>query len=593
MKTKSKKKAATHPEPEPEPSKGKKKSSSQPRPPPVQAPVNGSSTIVKQADPVVTTKSTIPDEADFNLPQHTPSYVGISCAILGYGLYNRYNGSPGPSLQVSPLSPGGTNQLCDEVDSTGPVTRLIAQFEALKKQQAAKAAAEYQAYRSLDEVAREQGEFLPTLSPPSEAPVKKYPPVMTETKTKADERIIQNEMKKEPVKQVTPPPPKVVEEKRVVEERNVSNLVVGGQKIVDDTKTVRVSPILQNVEERKKETCDEKFESHVQEITEKQGLHVEEDVVVTSRGSENIEQIAVVEHVASEEEQEDVSLVLSESRSEYSQHLPTSESPVFEDRSESDTGSVRIHDTPEPSESIQEHLFNAIIQSQQSPSPLLADQSPEQEIMKQEFIGSAQIVEQSEEENAEDELSTRVQVSDSNEEVMMRGAPIESTSSRKTSIESDGSNEALVRDGKWFLSQYELVCDEVRPKITQAESDLEVFSGQMSEDVEGRVRAGVGKAKLLINSKLKQFHDLCIKNIVSFRSFMLNSFIYLLINQENSMTDGCETKIEDLEGYWEMVSYQIEDVHHTFDEIDSMRQNKWTVVPVQEMRHEVRFRNLF
>lgn len=51
------------------------------------------------------------------------------------------------------------------------------------------------------------------------------------------------------------------------------------------------------------------------------------------------------------------------------------------------------------------------------------------------------------------------------------------------------------------------------------------------------------------------------------------------------MNDGFETKIEDLEGFWEMVSYQIEDVHHTFDEIESMRQNNWTVVPEAEIQH--------
>ena len=54
------------------------------------------------------------------------------------------------------------------------------------------------------------------------------------------------------------------------------------------------------------------------------------------------------------------------------------------------------------------------------------------------------------------------------------------------------------------------------------------------------------------------------------------------------MTDGCETKIEDLEGFWEMVSYQIEDVHHTFDEIDHMRRNNWTAVPeLGSQRQEV------
>lgn len=52
------------------------------------------------------------------------------------------------------------------------------------------------------------------------------------------------------------------------------------------------------------------------------------------------------------------------------------------------------------------------------------------------------------------------------------------------------------------------------------------------------------------------------------------------------MTDGFETKIEDLEGFWEMVSYQIEDAHHTFDEIESMRKNNWTVVTDAEIQRQ-------
>lgn len=354
--------------------------------------------------PNESSKTVEPDEIG---PRHVPSYVGLSCAIFGYGLYNRYDGSPAPSLQVSSLP--SVDQVQDEVDSRGPVNRLIARFEKLKEEQRAKAL---------------------------------------------------NENKEE--------------KKEVVEKTHVEKAVIQKRELAHD----------------------------------------EEQVVIPGRGAQDVEQVAIFEHVDSEqegEEPEDVSLVISESKSGFSQPIP-----VSDDRSESDTGSVRIHDTPEPSENQNELLFESIIQQQESPSPQPFVQSFEQETMKKDFPEIAQIVEQNEDENVEDELSTRVQVSDSNEEVLMREAPIESTSSRKTSIGSDGSNEVIVvKDGKWFVSQYELVCDEVRRKVTQAESDLDTFSDQMSDDVEGRVRAGVGKANLLITSKLKQFHDLCIKHIVS------------------------------------------------------------------------------
>ena len=56
-------------------------------------------------------------------------------------------------------------------------------------------------------------------------------------------------------------------------------------------------------------------------------------------------------------------------------------------------------------------------------------------------------------------------------------------------------------------------------------------------------------------------------------------FLPNLSFQNQSKEDGFETKIEDLEGYWAMVSYQVDDVNQTFDDINLLRKNNWEISP--------------
>lgn len=44
--------------------------------------------------------------------------------------------------------------------------------------------------------------------------------------------------------------------------------------------------------------------------------------------------------------------------------------------------------------------------------------------------------------------------------------------------------------------------------------------------------------------------------------------------QEND-PDKKETKSSDLQGYWDMMFIQIEDVHNLFEDIDKLRANNW------------------
>ena len=70
------------------------------------------------------------------------------------------------------------------------------------------------------------------------------------------------------------------------------------------------------------------------------------------------------------------------------------------------------------------------------------------------------------------------------------------------------------RDGNWFLSELNKTTQEIQHNIDLIEAMLIKQDSLMSEDMSGKLRAAVGKANLLINKKFKQFHELCLKNIV-------------------------------------------------------------------------------
>jgi len=80
------------------------------------------------------------------------------------------------------------------------------------------------------------------------------------------------------------------------------------------------------------------------------------------------------------------------------------------------------------------------------------------------------------------------------------------------------------------------------------------------EEAIGQIRSTIGKTNLFINQRFKQF---------------------------NGLIDDCElkrgvkeTKVEDLQGFWEMIFYQIEDLHHSFELLTSLKENKWCELEV-------------
>lgn len=74
----------------------------------------------------------------------------------------------------------------------------------------------------------------------------------------------------------------------------------------------------------------------------------------------------------------------------------------------------------------------------------------------------------------------------------------------------------------------------------------------------GIVLAAIGKARLLATKKFKQFEGLCEENL-------------------NPTSDGPQTLTDDLQGFWEMMQLQVDDINNAFREIEKYRDNGWVV----------------
>ena len=74
----------------------------------------------------------------------------------------------------------------------------------------------------------------------------------------------------------------------------------------------------------------------------------------------------------------------------------------------------------------------------------------------------------------------------------------------------------------------------------------------------------VGKAKLLLSEKMLQFKGLCVKNISG-------------IIEENELP----TLISDLNGFWDMVFGQVEDIDKNFVLVEKIRLNNWKMIPFE------------
>lgn len=97
--------------------------------------------------------------------------------------------------------------------------------------------------------------------------------------------------------------------------------------------------------------------------------------------------------------------------------------------------------------------------------------------------------------------------------------------------------------------------------------------------VSGLLRSAVGKTSLLINKKFAQFRGLCQQNLeweASQRAAAMAGG-----NQRDVSDSGTQlvTLSSDLDGFWAMVTLQVDNVREMFERIEELRSGGWKSLP--------------
>lgn len=82
-------------------------------------------------------------------------------------------------------------------------------------------------------------------------------------------------------------------------------------------------------------------------------------------------------------------------------------------------------------------------------------------------------------------------------------------------------------------------------------------TADINEEAQGSIRTTAGQARLLMNQRFAQFSG--------------------LVNDCENQTGEKEITCADLQGFWEMVYFQVEDVNTKFEELTKLQGNNWSV----------------
>ena len=98
-------------------------------------------------------------------------------------------------------------------------------------------------------------------------------------------------------------------------------------------------------------------------------------------------------------------------------------------------------------------------------------------------------------------------------------------------------------------------------------------SNEEKEEVEGKIRATIGKANILMNRKgrFHQFQDL------------INNCEFNLGEKKTTCTD--------LQGFWEMIYFQVEGISKDFSDLDEIEKNQWKLVkpePIKQSKKPIK-----
>ncbi|CAG9856253.1 unnamed protein product [Phyllotreta striolata] len=111
------------------------------------------------------------------------------------------------------------------------------------------------------------------------------------------------------------------------------------------------------------------------------------------------------------------------------------------------------------------------------------------------------------------------------------------------------------KGGEYFLR----IVEDQSKRLLEMAGDIEsdISTPDLPEEIVGKLRSASGKARLLVSQKMQQFKGLCTNNITQ------------SANESYPITN------EDLQGFWDMVMLQVDQVDDLFKEIAALRSNGW------------------
>nr|CAH7718061.1 unnamed protein product [Callosobruchus chinensis] len=119
----------------------------------------------------------------------------------------------------------------------------------------------------------------------------------------------------------------------------------------------------------------------------------------------------------------------------------------------------------------------------------------------------------------------------------------------------ENNAKEAVKDGHYFLK---ILNDQTSRLLELADKvEKDILTCELPEEIVGKVRSATGKARLLVSQKMQQFRGLCTNNI----------------NQ--IVGEAFPTTNEDLQGFWDMVMLQVDQIDALFAEIYALRANNW------------------
>lgn len=95
----------------------------------------------------------------------------------------------------------------------------------------------------------------------------------------------------------------------------------------------------------------------------------------------------------------------------------------------------------------------------------------------------------------------------------------------------------------------------------------------------GVILAFIGKSRLLATKKFKQFEGKHRRSLLDFVSRSSTDCVISGLCEENLVpkADGPATLSGDLQGFWDMMMLQVDNINDSFIEIQKCRANGWQV----------------